>query len=118
MGSFDLRDTIIPFSLLQITNHFRQMDPGEVLEVIGDDESIAADLKSLLPEYRKNPELVVQRIYLDAIDAVLANADEKIVVEPSDISALRELRILLNRDLQLKRRAATQPQTQAPPDQP
>jgi TusA-related sulfurtransferase len=49
MGSFDLRDTIIPFSLLQITNHFRQMDPGEVLEVIGDDKSIAADLKSLLP---------------------------------------------------------------------
>ena len=50
MDSFDLRDTIIPFSLLQITNHFKQMKPGEIFEVIVSDESIVRDLKSILPE--------------------------------------------------------------------
>jgi TusA-related sulfurtransferase len=49
MGLFDLRDTITPFSLLQVTNHFKQMDAGEILEIVGNDESIATDLKRLLP---------------------------------------------------------------------
>ena len=49
MGAFDLRDTIIPFSLLQITNHFKRMATGEVLEIIGCDDGILSDLKRLLP---------------------------------------------------------------------
>ena len=49
MGAFDLRDTIIPFSLLQITNHFRRMAAGEVLEIIGCNDGILSDLKRLLP---------------------------------------------------------------------
>ena len=48
MESFDLRETIIPFSLLQITNHFKRMKPGQVVEIIGSDASVAADLKSIL----------------------------------------------------------------------
>jgi len=50
MDSFDLRETIIPFSLLQITNHFKRMKPGEVMEIIASDASIVRDLKSILPE--------------------------------------------------------------------
>jgi TusA-related sulfurtransferase len=49
MGAFNLRETIIPFSLLQITSHFKQMAPGEVLEIIGCDKAVASDLKRLLP---------------------------------------------------------------------
>lgn len=81
-------------------------------------EANADYLRSLLPEYRKNPELVVQRIYLDAIENVLAGADEKIVMEPSDLSALRQLRVLLNRDMTLKRQTGQKPATQEQPDQP
>ena len=50
MYSFDLRGTIIPFSLLQITNLFKEMKPGELMEIVGDDASIAKDLKRILPE--------------------------------------------------------------------
>ncbi|AQQ71928.1 Modulator of FtsH protease HflK [Limihaloglobus sulfuriphilus] len=54
--------------------------------------------RSLLPEYRKRPELVVQRIYQDAIEQVLANAEEKIIVQPSDGDKEREFRVLINRN--------------------
>jgi TusA-related sulfurtransferase len=50
MESFDLRETIISFSLLQLTNHFRKMRPGETVEIIYTDESITDDLKCLLPK--------------------------------------------------------------------
>ena len=54
MDSYDIRDTIIPFSLLQVTNRLRQMKLGERLEIIYSDPGIEIDLKSLLPqsEYR------------------------------------------------------------------
>ena len=59
-------------------------------------------LKRLLPEYRQRPELVLQRIYLDAIERILDNADEKFVVQTSEGAKGAELRVLLNRDASLK----------------
>jgi TusA-related sulfurtransferase len=50
METFDLRETIISFSLLQLTNHFRKMNPGDIVEIICSGQSILEDLKSLLPE--------------------------------------------------------------------
>ena len=50
MDSFDLRETVIPFSLLQITNHFKQMKSGDVIEIIFRDANIVRDLNSILPE--------------------------------------------------------------------
>lgn len=50
MDSFDLRETIVPFSLLQITNHFRQMSSGDVIEIIVRDATIVSNLKCILPE--------------------------------------------------------------------
>lgn len=50
MKAFDLRDTIIPFSLLQIANYFQQMKTGEEIEIVGNDVNIAKDLQSILPE--------------------------------------------------------------------
>jgi TusA-related sulfurtransferase len=50
MVYFDLRETIASISLLQITNYFKKMNDGEVIEIIFTDPSIAEDLKCILPE--------------------------------------------------------------------
>ncbi len=75
-------------------------------------ESAKADaeyLRKLLPEYRKRPGLVIQEIYQDAIEIVLENADEKIIVQPSTDGRPREVRIQLNRDPAIKSKTAAQP---------
>lgn len=64
----------------------------------------ATYLMSILPEYRKWPELVAQGIYLDTIERVLQNADEKFVLGPAELSKGQEIRILVNRDQTLKPR--------------
>jgi len=59
-------------------------------------------LQKLLPEYRKRPKLVIQKIYQDAIEYVLDNADEKMIIQPTEGTKGREIRILLNRDPTIK----------------
>ena len=59
-------------------------------------------LREILPEYHKHPELVVQRIYLDAIEYILDNADEKMVIQPTEGVKGREIRVLINRDPTIK----------------
>jgi membrane protease subunit HflK len=59
-------------------------------------------LKQLLPEYRKRPKLVIQEIYQDAIEHVLNNADEKMIIQPTKGTKGTEIRIRLNRDPTLK----------------
>ena len=67
-------------------------------------------LQTLLPEYRKRPELVAQEIYLAAIEDVLGAADEKFVVDASREAKNHQVRILLNRD-QAKMKKQGQPTT-------
>ncbi len=55
-------------------------------------------LKSILPEYRKRPELVLRRIYQDAVENILEGVDEKIVISPGTADKEREIRLLVNRD--------------------
>ena len=55
-------------------------------------------LAMLLPEYRKRPELVLQKLYLDAIEEVMNNAEDKFFVQPSVGGKGKELRVLINRD--------------------
>jgi len=59
-------------------------------------------LQEILPEYRKRPKLVIQKIYQDAIEYVLNNADEKMIIQPTEGTKGREIRILLNRDPAIK----------------
>jgi membrane protease subunit HflK len=66
----------------------------------------AGYLGRLLPEYRQSPELVLQRIYLDAMERIFANADEKFVVQTSAGTKGNETRVMLNRDASLKPKAA------------
>jgi TusA-related sulfurtransferase len=50
MVTFDLRTSIIPFALLEISNHFKKMKPGEVIEILSDEAGIEKDLKCILPK--------------------------------------------------------------------
>jgi TusA-related sulfurtransferase len=54
MVSFDLRETLIPFSLLQIANTFRAMKPGEEMEVVSGvtptDRAILKEVIRILPQ--------------------------------------------------------------------
>ncbi len=76
-------------------------------KVVEDAKASATYLTSLLPEYRKWPELVAQGIYLDAIQKVLDNADEKFILDPTEVAQGREVRILINRDPILKPKATS-----------
>jgi TusA-related sulfurtransferase len=49
MDIFDLRNAIIPFSLLEIRQRFKKMRPGDSLEVLWSDASAADDLMRVLP---------------------------------------------------------------------
>jgi len=66
-------------------------------KVVASARANADYLRQLLPEYRKHPELVVQEIYLDAIERIFTNVNEKFVIPKG-----AEWRILLNRDPSLK----------------
>jgi len=65
-------------------------------------------LHRLLPEYRKRPHLVLQKIYQDAIEYVLNNADEKMIIEGGENARQREIRVLLNRDPKLNPKSLQQ----------
>ncbi len=62
----------------------------------------ASYLTSILPEYRKWPELVARERYLAAMEEILKNADEKFILDSSGADRDREIRIMLNRDTKLK----------------
>ena len=71
--------------------------------VVNDAKANADYLKELLPEYQKHPDLILQKIYQDAIGEVLAGADEKIIIQPSADGKSREIRVLINRDPNIKK---------------
>jgi TusA-related sulfurtransferase len=49
MVRFDLRGSILPFSMLRISNYFKQMRPGETFEVVWSDPGAPDDLLRVLP---------------------------------------------------------------------
>lgn len=61
----------------------------------------AVYLQSLLPEYRQRPELVLQRLYLDYIEQILGNAEEKFFYQKTENADGAEIWVLLNRDATL-----------------
>jgi len=66
-------------------------------KVVANARANAEYFQELLPEYRKHPELVVQKIYQDAIENIFDNAVEKFVIPKG-----AEWRIYINRDPSLK----------------
>ena len=67
-------------------------------EIVENARANAMYLEQLLPEYQKRPELVVRKIYQDALEEILVNADEKIIVQPQGKAKGREVRLLISRD--------------------
>jgi modulator of FtsH protease HflK len=64
--------------------------------VVKNAEASAQYMKSLLPEYRKRPQLVMQKIYQDAIEEVMAAADEKIYAQRTPGATGDEVRVMIN----------------------
>jgi TusA-related sulfurtransferase len=60
MYSFDLRESIFSFSLLQITNLFSKIKPGEVIEITGRGKKFISDIKRVLPDF--NYEIIVSEM--------------------------------------------------------
>ena len=65
-------------------------------------------LQQLLPEYRKRPQLVIQKIYQDAMEYILNNVDEKFVIQPSN----GKIWVIINRDAALKPKSDKEQATQ------
>ena len=66
-------------------------------EVVETAKANADYLQQILPEFRKRPELVVHRIWLDAIEDVLNKADEKFVIHGARGTKGKEIRVIVNR---------------------
>lgn len=64
--------------------------------VVQNAKASADYMKSLLPEYRKRPQLVMQKIYQDAIEEVMASADEKIYAQRTPGATGDEVRVMIN----------------------
>jgi membrane protease subunit HflK len=73
-------------------------------KVVESAKANAEYLQKILPEYRKRPKLVIQDIYQEAIKYVLDNADEKMIIQPTE-GIKGELRVLINRDPAIKPRS-------------
>jgi regulator of protease activity HflC (stomatin/prohibitin superfamily) len=80
-------------------------------KVVANARANAEYFQELLPEYRKHPELVVQKIYQDAIERIFDNAVEKFIIQPNKGTKETEFRILLNRDPSLKPKAGKEQTT-------
>jgi TusA-related sulfurtransferase len=48
MYKFDLREAIIPFAFLKVTQAFRDMKPGDILQVMGDDPKTRREIFKVL----------------------------------------------------------------------
>ncbi len=59
-------------------------------------------LHTILPEFRKRPEIITREIYVAALEQVLNNADEKFIIQPTEGQGGTEIRVYLNRDPTLK----------------
>jgi len=77
--------------------------------VVAAAEASADYFNRLLPEFRKHPGLVVQNLYLDTVEQVIDEIDEKFILQGKAGNQLSEVRIKLNRDPALKRSGPAKP---------
>ena len=50
MQRIDLRGSMVPFTLLKISNSFRALEKGEILEILLSDRDALDDLVRIIPE--------------------------------------------------------------------
>ena len=80
-------------------------------KVVEDARANAEYLQTILPEYKKSPDLVLQEIYQDTIEYVLDNTDEKLIIQSTEGAKGSEIRVLLNRDPSIKPKSQEQNST-------
>jgi len=68
---------------------------------VNDITSRAQQFEQLLPKYRENPKLFVQQRYTETIGRIFTNVQDKIMVPESTAGNGKEVRYLLNRELQV-----------------
>jgi regulator of protease activity HflC (stomatin/prohibitin superfamily) len=68
---------------------------------VNDIASRAQQFEQLLPKYRENPKLFVEQRYAETIGRVFTNVQDKIMVPDSTSGNPKELRYILNRELQV-----------------
>jgi len=73
-------------------------------KVVESAKASADYLAKLLPEYRKRPKLVLERIYQEAMEEILSNTQETIIVQPSSGVKSTEFRVMINRDPMLEKK--------------
>lgn len=49
---FDFREAITPFAFLKLTQAFRDMQPGDILQVIGDDPKTRGEIFKVLHTFQ------------------------------------------------------------------
>jgi membrane protease subunit HflK len=74
---------------------------------VNDITSRANQFEQLLPKYRENPKLFVQQRYTETIGRVFTNVQDKIMVPESTAGNGKEVRYLLNRELQVPKAPQT-----------
>jgi membrane protease subunit HflK len=74
---------------------------------VNDITSRAKQFEQLLPKYRENPTLFVQQRYTETIGRIFTNVQDKIMVPESTGSNGKELRYILNRELQVPKAPET-----------
>jgi membrane protease subunit HflK len=68
---------------------------------VNDITSRAKQFEQLLPKYRQNPKLFVQQRYTETIGRIFTNVQDKIMVPESTSGNQKEVRYILNRELQV-----------------
>jgi TusA-related sulfurtransferase len=48
MHKFDLREVITPFAYLKVSQAFRDMEPGDILKIVGDDPNTRDEIFKVL----------------------------------------------------------------------
>ena len=49
--SLDIRNAIIPFSLLEISHLFKKLKAGEIIEIIAQNQKIRTDIEHILSKF-------------------------------------------------------------------
>ncbi len=72
-------------------------------KVVESAKASADYLAKLLPEYRKRPKLVLERIYQEAMEDILSHTQETIIAQPGSGVKSTEFRVMVNRDPMLEK---------------
>ena len=72
---------------------------GDSARLVAEVSGRADEFQKLLPRFRENPTLFVQKLRTERLGRVFTNAQDKIYVAAGAVGQPREVRLLFNREL-------------------